>query len=115
MSRSSAKKARRARLSRWVNGAGLLLVIALAALALYSHFDPEARARRLATSRATAVKRAPAGTTGTSSATTPTRVGQPWEYDAAANAHWDPRPGHQHWHAGPPPPDEQRLADPSMG
>jgi len=29
----------------------------------------------------------------------------PWEYDIAKNRHYDPRPGHQHWHNGPPPAD----------
>jgi hypothetical protein len=33
----------------------------------------------------------------------PARMGQPWEYDAASNMHFDPSPGHNHWHAGPPP------------
>lgn len=33
----------------------------------------------------------------------PARQGQPWEYDAASNMHFDPSPGHNHWHAGPPP------------
>lgn len=31
------------------------------------------------------------------------RTGQPWEYDATFNRHWDPTPGHVHWHDGPPP------------
>ena len=29
----------------------------------------------------------------------------PWQYDVARNRHFDPRPGHQHWHNGPPPSD----------
>jgi hypothetical protein len=33
----------------------------------------------------------------------PMRQGKPWEYDAASNMHFDPSPGHQHWHQGPPP------------
>ncbi len=28
---------------------------------------------------------------------------KPWEYDVAKNRHFDPSPGHQHWHDGPPP------------
>ena len=28
-----------------------------------------------------------------------------WQYDVAQNRHYDPRPGHQHWHSGPPPGD----------
>lgn len=35
----------------------------------------------------------------------PARTGTPWEHDETTNHHWDPRPGHQHWHQGPPPPD----------
>lgn len=27
----------------------------------------------------------------------------PWYYDATLNRHWDPSPGHNHWHSGPPP------------
>lgn len=27
----------------------------------------------------------------------------PWHYDATLNRHWDPTPGHMHWHNGPPP------------
>ena len=34
----------------------------------------------------------------------PQRTGRPWEYDAATNSHWDPSPGHEHWHSGPVPP-----------
>lgn len=33
----------------------------------------------------------------------PARKGQPWEYDAASNTHYDPSPGHEHWHSGAPP------------
>ncbi len=28
---------------------------------------------------------------------------KPWQYDPVTNKHWDPRPGHQHWHPGLPP------------
>lgn len=28
---------------------------------------------------------------------------QPWQYDPATNQHWNPNPGHVHWHSGPPP------------
>lgn len=27
----------------------------------------------------------------------------PYQYDAVNDRHWDPRPGHNHWHNGPPP------------
>ncbi|HEY0967613.1 MAG TPA: SEC-C metal-binding domain-containing protein [Opitutaceae bacterium] len=27
----------------------------------------------------------------------------PWYYDTTLNRHWDPTPGHNHWHNGPPP------------
>jgi hypothetical protein len=33
---------------------------------------------------------------------------QPWEYDAARNRHYDPN--HGHYHEGPPPPPEARVA-----
>ena len=38
----------------------------------------------------------------------PARQGAPWEFDPATNMHWDPTPGHEHWHAGPPPGDAER-------
>lgn len=28
---------------------------------------------------------------------------RPFQYDPVNNRHWDPRPGHMHWHSGPPP------------
>lgn len=28
---------------------------------------------------------------------------EPWQYDQASNKHWNPTPGHEHWHDGPPP------------
>jgi len=28
---------------------------------------------------------------------------EPWEYDPVRNQHFDPTPGHGHWHDGPPP------------
>jgi hypothetical protein len=36
---------------------------------------------------------------------------KPWEYDVARNRHYDPSPGHQHWHQGPPPanPDQMNV------
>lgn len=38
-----------------------------------------------------------------SAAGAPARMGSPWEFDSASNTHFDPSPGHNHWHAGPPP------------
>jgi hypothetical protein len=35
----------------------------------------------------------------------PAATPAPWEYNPVTNQHWDPRPGHVHWHAGPPPDD----------
>ena len=35
-----------------------------------------------------------------------------WEYDAARNRHYDPN--HGHFHDGPPPPPESRLATPQV-
>ncbi len=35
---------------------------------------------------------------------------QPWEYDPVTNKFWNPLPGHLHWHAGQPPPPDQRQA-----
>ena len=34
----------------------------------------------------------------------------PWQYDVAKNRHYDPRPGHQHWHDGPPPADTSKTS-----
>ncbi len=42
---------------------------------------------------------------GNSGALAPGEHPTPWEYDVAKNRHYDPRPGHQHWHNGPPPAD----------
>ncbi len=33
---------------------------------------------------------------------------QPWQYDPVTNRHWNPLPGHQHWHSGTAPPPGQR-------
>jgi hypothetical protein len=33
---------------------------------------------------------------------------QPWEHDVKGNRHYNPLPGHQHWHPGPPPPASAR-------
>lgn len=33
---------------------------------------------------------------------------QPWQYDPVINKHWNPLPGHQHWHTGAAPPPDQR-------
>lgn len=43
-----------------------------------------------------------------SSPALPTRTGTPWEYDEETNSYYDPRPGHEHWHPGEPPPEDQR-------
>lgn len=38
---------------------------------------------------------------------------EPWQYDEASNKHWNPTPGHVHWHDGPPPEGfEQGAATP---
>src|SRR5262245_54386605 len=37
----------------------------------------------------------------------------PWEYDVVKNRHYDPRPGHQHWHSGPPPADPNKADAPT--
>ena len=38
---------------------------------------------------------------------------QPWQYDPDTNKHWNPNPGHRHWHDGTPPPANLR-ADPDI-
>ncbi len=38
----------------------------------------------------------------------PTRTGEPWEFDAPTNCHYDP--AHAHWHQGPPPSDPAERA-----
>ena len=43
--------------------------------------------------------------TGGSNAVQPGENPVPWQYDVARNRHYDPRPGHQHWHDGAPPGD----------
>ena len=102
------------------NAVGIVLVLAICVVALWGVFGrgnertgarpvtPEELARRNAASPAAA---APVPALPRSQP--PTRTGQPWEYDAATNHHWDPRQGHQHWHQGPPPPADQR-AEPSQ-
>lgn len=42
---------------------------------------------------------------GASGALAPGEHPAPWQYDVARNRYYDPRPGHQHWHNGPPPAD----------
>jgi hypothetical protein len=49
-----------------------------------------------------------AGSSGPPGSRTP----GPWEYDPVANQHWNPEPGHNHWHSGPPP-DGAKPGDPS--
>jgi hypothetical protein len=42
---------------------------------------------------------------------------QPWQYDPVADKHYDPSPGHQHWHPGQPrgqTADEAIIARPGM-
>lgn len=46
----------------------------------------------------------PGGAT-TGAALAPGEHPTPWQYEVAKNRHYDPRPGHQHWHEGPPPAD----------
>ena len=53
--------------------------------------------------RMTGESRAPAAPVQPWPGTAPQRAGEPWEYDAASDSHWDP--GHGHWHKGRPPAD----------
>ncbi len=46
---------------------------------------------------------------GASQALAPGEKATPWQYDVARNRHYDPRPGHQHWHNGPPPADTSKA------
>ncbi len=68
----------------------VVLGLALAGAAIYM-MQPQGAS--------TASGAVPAG----SAAGAPARLGSPWEYDAASNTHFDPSPGHNHWHSGPPP------------
>jgi hypothetical protein len=45
---------------------------------------------------------------GNNGALAPGENPKPWEYDVAKNRHYDPTPGHQHWHTGPPPADPSK-------
>jgi hypothetical protein len=38
---------------------------------------------------------------------------EPWQYDPVADKHYDPRPGHQHWHRGRPPTQTADGSSPS--
>ena len=40
---------------------------------------------------------------------------QPWQYDPATDRHWNPNPGHAHWHSGPPPNDPNAAPVPLSG
>ena len=52
---------------------------------------------------------------GATTSTNPLQLGNPaipnplpWQFDPVANKHWNPLPGHAHWHSGPAPPPDQR-------
>lgn len=96
------------------NTIGLIVVALLCALALWVLFGgsaPESTARPIPASQT--VRPAPSTPTSVarpSQAQAPTRQGGPWEYDLATNHHWNPLPGHEHWHQGQPPPEDQRNA-----
>ena len=52
---------------------------------------------------------------GSNSALAPGENPTPWQYDLARNRHYDPRPGHRHWHNGPPPADTtQAVGTPGL-
>ncbi len=46
-----------------------------------------------------------AATTRPASVNLPGTLGtpRPWEYNPQTDQHWDPTPGHEHWHNGRPP------------
>ena len=107
----------------WGNAVGLVIVLGICAFALWGFFGPapagqgaarpvtpQELARRNAADAPRAVPAAPVPSQP------PSRQGRPWEYDPATNHHWDPRAGHQHWHQGPPPPEDQRaeVAQPTL-
>ena len=86
------------------NTIGLIVVALACAVALWGLFGgsaPESTARPIPASQTVRPITSSAPTVQPSRA--PTRAGTPWEYDAAANYHWNPLPGHQHWHQGQPP------------
>lgn len=88
---------------RIVNIVGTSLMLVLLGLALYA--VAFRGAQRPSASRTRALDRA-ASIEGRSQAECPTRIGEPWEFDAATQCHFDP--GHGHWHLGSPPPVSQR-------
>jgi len=93
------------------NTIGLIVVALFCVVALWGIFGgsaPESTARPIPASQT--VRPIAASVPAVAPAPAPTRSGQPWEYNAATNHHWDPRPGHQHWHQGQPPPEDQRSA-----
>lgn len=94
------------------NAIGLIVVAAICVLALWGLFgqgSPESTARPIPASQTRLPQPSSSATASPVVPTQkPTYTGQPWEYDVATNHHWDPRPGHQHWHQGQPPPEDQR-------
>jgi hypothetical protein len=94
------------------NTIGLIVVALVCALALWGIFGQgspqETTARPIPASQT--LRPATSAPSPVSVTPKPTRTGTPWEYDAATNHHWDPRPGHEHWHQGQPPPEDQRAA-----
>jgi hypothetical protein len=52
---------------------------------------------------------------GANTALAPGEKAVPWQYDVAKNRHYDPRPGHQHWHNGPPPADTSQAVGTTTG
>ena len=92
---------------------GLIVVALLCVLALWGLFgqgSPESTARPIPASETLRPVSAPIRAPTAVPTQKPTRSGQPWEYDTATDYHWDPRAGHEHWHQGPPPAEDQRGA-----
>lgn len=102
---------KRSKTARVVNAIGLTLVVLFVVAVVWAIFSPEAGRNRNAAPRSSSPAAPPATPASgeTTLAPLPSRTGAPWEYDAEANAHWDPRQGHQHWHRGQPPPVDQRM------
>ena len=91
----------------WANTIGTIAIAMVLGAVLYAVIfkkqQPPAPPATSAAPATTAATTAAATTPPPQPAACPTRAGSPWEFDAPTNCHWNPAPGHVHWHQGPAP------------
>ena len=108
--RKVRKKPKASTAARIINLLGFAFVgLVVVGVILYI-FDPDAQQRRQNAQARTQTTTQQGTQTSATQPARPQRQGQPWEFDAGTNMHWDPRSGHLHWHPGPPPDATQRAS-----